>query len=182
MKDYIKIHENDNVIVALKEIAGGESVTAGDLTVTALETIPAGHKMAIKDIAEGGDVTKYGFRIGNAKEAIKAGQWIHTHNVKTALGDLLEYNYEPVETTLAPTEDATFMGFHRPDGKVGVRNEIWIIPTVGCVNNIATAMAKAANARLKGTVEEVIAFPHPYGCSLGSLTAEQRREHSILFS
>lgn len=165
MKDYIKIHENDNVIVALKEIAEGESVVAGDVTVTALETIPAGHKMAIREIAEGGDVIKYGFRIGNAKEVIKAGQWIHTHNVKTALGDLLTYTYEPVDTTLTTTEDATFMGFKRPDGKVGVRNEIWIIPTVGCVNSIAEALAKVARGHMNGTVDEVVAFPHPYGCS-----------------
>ena len=178
MKDYIKIHENDNVIVALKEIAKGETVTTGETSVVALETIPAGHKMAIKEIAEGCDVTKYGFRIGNAKEDIKAGQWIHTHNVKTALGDLLEYTYEPVDTTLKATEDATFMGFNRPDGKVGVRNEIWIVPTVGCVNNVATAMAKAANTRLKGSVEEVIAFPHPYGCS--QMGDDQEHTRAIL--
>jgi len=75
MKDYIKIHENDNVIVAIKEIAAGETVNAGGVQVTAGETIPAGHKMALCDIAEGGDVIKYGFRIGNAKEAVKAGAW-----------------------------------------------------------------------------------------------------------
>lgn len=178
MKDYIRIHEKDNVIVALKEIAKGESVTVGAATVTALETIPAGHKMAIKEIAEGGDVIKYGFRIGNVKETVKAGQWIHTHNVKTALGDLLEYSYEPVETALTPTEDAVFMGFNRPDGTVGVRNEIWIIPTVGCVNNIATAMAKKANERLRGSVDEVIAFPHPYGCS--QMGKDQEHTRTIL--
>lgn len=178
VKDYIKIHENDNVIVALKEIPEGETVEAGDITVTALETIPAGHKMAISEIAENGEVIKYGCRIGNAKETIKAGQWIHTHNVKTALGDLLEYTYEPVDTTLEATSDATFMGFNRPDGKVGVRNEVWIIPTVGCVNNIATAMAKAANAHLQGSVDEVIAFPHPYGCS--QMGDDQENTRAIL--
>ncbi len=178
MKDYIKIHENDNVIVALKEIGEGENVSAGGTEVTALETIPAGHKMAVRDIAEGGEIIKYGFRIGNAKEAVKAGQWIHTHNVKTALGDLLEYTYEPVETVEQTTEDVTFMGFNRPDGKVGVRNEIWIVPTVGCVNNIATAMAKAANERVKGSVEEVIAFPHPYGCS--QMGDDQEHTRTIL--
>jgi len=165
VKGYIKIHENDNVVVALMEITKGKSVTVGDITVVAIESIPAGHKMAICEIPEGGEVVKYGFCIGNAKEAVKAGQWIHTHNVKTALGDLLDYTYEPVDTTMTVTEDVTFMGFNRADGKVGVRNEIWIVPTVGCVNNIATAMAKAANNRLKGSVDEVIAFPHPYGCS-----------------
>lgn len=178
MKDYIKINENDNVIVALKELAQGESVSVGSETVIACETIPAGHKMAIRDIAAGAEVIKYGFRIGNAKEDIKAGQWVHVHNVGTALGDLLEYTYEPVSTGLQATEDATFMGYNRPDGKVGVRNEIWIIPTVGCVNNIATAMAKAATARVKGSVEEVIAFPHPYGCS--QMGEDQEHTRTIL--
>lgn len=165
MKNYIRIHENDNVIVAIKEIAHGEQITVGDVTVTALEQIPAGHKMAICEIVAGGEVIKYGACIGNATETIPAGRWVHIHNVKTALGDLLEYTYEPVATMLKDTTDVTFLGFQRPDGKIGVRNEIWIVPTVGCVNNLATAMAKAANARLKGSVDEVIAFPHPYGCS-----------------
>ncbi|MBD5457942.1 MAG: altronate dehydratase [Lachnospiraceae bacterium] len=178
MKDYIKIHENDNVIVAIKEIAAGESVNVGDAQVTAKETIPAGHKMALCDIAEDGDVVKYGFRIGNAKESIAAGAWIHTHNVKTALGDLLEYSYEPTPVKEETTDDATFMGYQRPDGKVGVRNEVWIIPTVGCVNNVATALAKAANSRLKGSVEEVIAFPHPYGCS--QMGDDQEHTRAIL--
>ena len=170
MQDFLKINDNDNVIVALNVIPAGTvvKVSAADgseLSVTAVEEIPAGHKMALCDIPEGGEVIKYGYRIGNAKEAVKAGAWIHTHNVKTALGDLLEYTYEPVEVQETKTEDVTFMGFNRPDGKVGVRNEIWVIPTVGCVNNVATAIAKQANAFVKGTVSEVIAFPHPYGCS-----------------
>lgn len=165
MKDFIKINDKDNVIVALKELTAGESISVGKDVITAKEIIPAGHKMAIRDIEAGAEVVKYGFRIGNAKERISAGQWVHVHNVGTALGDLLEYAYEPVQTEVKETEDVTFMGFKRPDGKVGVRNEVWIIPTVGCVNNIATAMAKDANARVKGSVEEVIAFPHPYGCS-----------------
>ena len=91
MKDFIKINENDNVIVAIKELAEGEKVTVDGKEYTAAETIPAGHKMAICDIPQGGDVIKYGFRIGNAKENIKAGQWVHVHNIKTALGDLLTY-------------------------------------------------------------------------------------------
>lgn len=178
MKDYIRIHENDNVIVALKEIEKGTKVVIDGVEVEAKEAIPAGHKMAIKDIPTGGEVVKYGFRIGNAKEDIAAGSWVHTHNVKTALGDLLEYSYEPVPTEEKTTEDVTFNGFNRPDGKVGVRNEVWIIPTVGCVNNIATAMAKAANARIKGSVEEVIAFPHPYGCS--QMGDDQEHTRTIL--
>lgn len=169
MQDFLKINDNDNVVVALNTIPAGEKITVsvgdGSETVTAREEIPAGHKMAICDIPEGGEVIKYGYRIGNAKENIAEGSWIHTHNVKTALGDLLEYTYNPTPVEEKKTEDVTFMGFNRPDGKVGVRNEIWVIPTVGCVNNVATAIAKQANAFVKGSVEEVIAFPHPYGCS-----------------
>ncbi len=165
MQNFIKIHEDDNVIVALKVIPKGETVTVSGAQIVAADEIPAGHKMAIRDIAAGEPVVKYGCQIGCAKEDIKAGQWIHTHNVKTALGDLLSYTYEPVGAKITESEDRTFMGFLRKDGKAGVRNEIWIVPTVGCVNNIATALAKAANENVRGSVEEVIAFPHPYGCS-----------------
>ena len=178
MQDFLKIHEDDNVVVAINTLAPGTVVDLGDVQVTAGEEIPAGHKMAIKDIVCGEAVTKYGFRIGNAKEDIKAGQWIHTHNVKTALGDLLDYTYEPVEYEEKTTEDVTFMGFNRPDGKVGVRNEIWVIPTVGCVNNVATAIAREANAFVKGSVDEVIAFPHPYGCS--QMGDDQEHTRTIL--
>lgn len=174
MQNFLKINDNDNVVVALNAIPAGESIcveTEGrEKKITALEEIPAGHKMAICDIPQGGEVVKYGFRIGNAKEDVKAGAWIHTHNIKTALGDLLDYTYEPVTVEEKRTEDAVFRGFQRPDGKVGVRNEIWVVPTVGCVNDVAAAIAKQANVWLekeagKGTVEEVIAFSHPYGCS-----------------
>lgn len=171
MKESIRIHESDNVLVALKTLPQGTKVQVGEESVEALQEIPAGHKMAIRDIPAGCDVIKYGFRIGNAKEDISQGSWVHTHNLKTALSDLLEYEYQPtgMEAWNARKADAvakaTFQGFVRKDGKVGVRNEIWIIPTVGCVNNVATALAKEASKRVKGTVEEVIAFPHPYGCS-----------------
>ena len=178
MQNFFKINDNDNVVVALKAIPAGEKISVstggGSLEIAALEEIPAGHKMAVCDIPEGGEVIKYGYRIGNTKEAVKAGAWIHTHNIRTALGDLLEYSYEPVfagKEEEAPAEGETFMGFVRPDGKVGVRNEIWVIPTVGCVNNVAEAIATQAamwiitqGKRLEN-VGSVIAFPHPYGCS-----------------
>jgi len=176
VKNYLRIHEKDNVIVALKDIEAGERVSVGDTTIVAYETIPTGHKMAIEEIPEGGRVFKYGWPIGTAKEVIKVGQWVHTHNIKTMLGSVLSYTYQPEKLKLNPTEEATFMGYKRPDGKVGVRNEIWIIPTVGCVNNIAIAMAKKANQYLKGSVDAVIAFPHPYGCSqMGEDQEDTRR-------
>lgn len=165
MQDIIKIHQNDNVAVALKPIAKGTTLHVAGMDVTTVEEIPQGHKFAIKPIKAGEAVIKYGFCIGNAKEDIGTGAWIHTHNVKTALGDLLEYTYHPVGSGLEETEHVTFDGFKRPGGKVGVRNEIWIIPTVGCVNDIAKALERQAKPLASGTVEDVIAFTHPYGCS-----------------
>lgn len=179
MQNFIKIHPQDNVIVALNTIPKGLELTLDDgLKITSLTEIPAGHKMAIADIAEGAEVLKYGYPIGFTKENVKCGDWIHTHNLKTGLGDLLEYTYEPTPVEETTTEDVTFMGFNRPDGKVGVRNEIWVIPTVGCVNNVATAIAKQANALIKGSVDEVIAYPHPYGCS--QMGEDQENSRKIL--
>ena len=163
MKEYIRIHEKDNVLVAVKEIAAGEKVAIDKTEVEALETIPAGHKMAVSKIRKGDEIIKYGSRIGNATKDIPAGTWVHTHNVKTALGDLLEYTYSPVKTQMEPMEAATFMGYVRHDGKVGIRNDIWIIPTVGCVNAVAASLAKTANEKFN--TDAVIAFHHPYGCS-----------------
>ena len=131
----------------------------------AITDIPAGHKVALRSIREGEAVIKYGCPIGNAMKPVSEGEWIHIHNIKTGLGDLLDYTYVPVETQLEQREEAYFMGFQRADGKAGVRNEVWIIPTVGCVNNIATTMAKEAAELMAGSVEDVVAFPHPYGCS-----------------
>nr|MCR4896258.1 altronate dehydratase family protein [Lachnospiraceae bacterium] len=165
MQEYLRIHESDNVIVALKPLPEGTVVSPEEgVRVKALQEIPAGHKMAIRDIPEGGEVIKYGYRIGIAKEAIPAGTWIHTHNVKTGLGEILEYRYEPEFSEPVPTAEATFMGYVRKDGKVGVRNDIWIVPTVGCMNNVATAIARMGAEYASGD-SEVFAFTHPYGCS-----------------
>ena len=163
--DYIKINDSDNVCVALNALKAGEKITIGNESVVTNSDIPAGHKVALKDIGAGEDVIKYGNRIGLAKEDIKAGDHVHTHNIKTALGDLLEYKYVPKIKEIKKTAHESFMGFRRANGKVGVRNEIWIIPTVGCVNNIAQAIERRTKSLIRGSVEDVIAFVHPYGCS-----------------
>ena len=162
MEKAIKIHERDTVAVALHDIDAGETL----LGITVSEPISAGHKIALRDISAGESILKYGYPIGCASCNISAGAWVHTHNLKTGLGDLLTYSYTPetISVSCAPNRD-TFMGFMRKDGSVGVRNEIWIIPTVGCVNAVATNLAKAADTLKKGTVDAVVAFPHPYGCS-----------------
>ena len=178
MQDFIKIHSGDNVAVALKPLASGTTVTVNDQAVTLVSDIPQGHKFALTDIAEGASVMKYGCAIGIAKEPILKGSWIHTHNLKTGLGDLLTYSYNKQETAPTPAEERFFHGYRRPDGKVGVRNEIWIIPTVGCVNNVAQAIERQAKSLISGTVEDVVAFPHPYGCS--QMGDDQEHTRTIL--
>lgn len=166
MQNIVKINQNDNVAVALRPLNKGEVLQAAETAVTLMEDIPQGHKFALREIKSGEEVVKYGFRIGFAKEDIQPGQWVHVHNVKTALGDVLTYDYEPEgHQDVEPTEHTYFEGYRRTDGKAGIRNEIWIIPTVGCVNSIAKALETAAKKFVGGNVEDVIAFQHPYGCS-----------------
>lgn len=165
MLKFLVIHASDNVGVALHPIAKGETVEARGVSVTAAEEIAAGHKMAIQPIAKGADVVKYGYPIGSAQADIAPGQWVHTHNIKTKLSEKLSYSYEPNGQPLKPQSPKTFEGYVREDGRVGVRNEIWIIPTVGCVNSIAKLIEKGAQKLVDGTVEGIHAFAHPYGCS-----------------
>ena len=171
-----RINELDNVAVALENIPSGESISLGEGTVIAKNDIPAGHKMALSLIKEGEKVIKYGNAIGIATRDIEAGSHVHTQNIKTGLKDLLNYTYEPSEIPVLEKRKRSFKGFERFDGKAGIRNDIWIIPTVGCVNSIAEAIAKKANAFVKGSVEEVIAFAHPYGCSQMGEDQEHTRE------
>lgn len=157
----IRINDNDNVIVALRNITAGEDVAG----VTAAENIDRGHKMALVDIKEGENVVKYGYPIGHATKDIKKGEWIHTHNLKTNLKGLLEYTYEPELNPLPTDKKATFMGYNRKDGSVGIRNEIWIVNTVGCVNKVSERIAKLANEKFAGRTDGIFNFVHPFGCS-----------------
>lgn len=181
MDRYIKINPKDSVIVALSNISKGEVVECGDIKVTAVTDVPAGHKMALKDIAEGEPVIKYGEPIGKAKCDIKAGEHIHTQNLKTRLDEAVSYTYEPVASNAEADVTGlpkTFKGFRRSNGKVGVRNEIWIVPTVGCVNNVASKIAEMARPMVKGSVDTVVAFPHPYGCS--QMGGDQENTRTVL--
>lgn len=166
MQDFIKINREDMAAVALKPLEKGTSITVDHTEITLLEDIPQGHKFALCDIVKGTPVVKYGATIGYAKEDILKGNWIHVHNLKTSLGEVLEYRYEPVPLKGLMGKKASFMGYRRADGTVGVRNELWILPTVGCVSSVAKAIEQEAKKRFSfGNVEEIVAFAHPYGCS-----------------
>lgn len=168
MEQLIKIHPADNVAVAISALKQGETVVVSGKSIVVQNDIPAGHKMAIVPIAMDEDVIKYGFPIGQAKRNVQPGEWLHTHNVKSKLGDLLEYRYEPQKAPAwQPAADHvhTFQGYERSDGRVGIRNEVWIIPTVGCVNAIAREIEKRAQAFVNPHIDGIYAYSHPYGCS-----------------
>lgn len=157
----IRIAKSDNVAVALEPLTAGE-VQQG---VTLVQDIPAGHKFALRDIATGENVIKYASPIGHATQPIAKGEWVHTHNVKTNLSGLLEYAYHPHPCAVPVDREATFEGYVRPDGRVGIRNEVWIVNTVGCVNGTAKTLERLAQQAYGDRVDGIYSFVHPYGCS-----------------
>ena len=167
MSQAIHISPIDNVVVALHPIAKGQLVETDGLSVTALEDIPQGHKMAVKPIRAGEDVIKYGFPIGHATEDAQPGRWMHTHNIKTNLSGEVEYTYNPAPglAPLPKVEPETFMGYRRKDGRAAIRNEIWIIPVVGCVNENAKKMVQDNQDLVTGSIDGLYTFTHPFGCS-----------------
>lgn len=175
----IRINEKDNVAVAVKALRGGSTVVLQNVEVKAIQRIPAGHKIALIDIKAGEPIVKYGYCIGFANVDIKAGEWVHTHNIKTALSGVEHYSYEPISARKRKQPaQVYFQGFVRSNGEVGIRNEVWIIPTVGCVNSVANELEKRAEKMIRGTVDGVAAFPHPYGCS--QLGGDQENTRRIL--
>lgn len=178
MKTYIQIHPDDNVAVALVPLKCAASVTLDSCSLLLKEDIMQGHKFALKEIRKGDPVIKYGNPIGYATCDISSGSWIHTHNMKTGLGDVLTYTYKKSISPLPEKQPVFFQGYRRANGKVGIRNEIFIIPTVGCVNNVATAIERASQNFLSSNLDSITAFPHPYGCS--QMGDDQEHTRTIL--
>ncbi|MDA3810661.1 MAG: altronate dehydratase family protein [Spirochaetaceae bacterium] len=166
MNSIIRIDKRDNVAVALTSLSHGTMVQISDLEIEVKETIGQAHKVAIKDIGKGEHIIKYGSSIGHATSDIKAGDFVHTHNVKTNLDGILEYTFEKQKKgkKYSPTRD-TFKGFRRANNKVGIRNEIWVINTVGCVNKSAEKITSLANKQFEKKCDGIFTFTHPYGCS-----------------
>ena len=161
----IQIHPDDNVAVALENIPQGETIRFSGVTIRAADNIARGHKIALKKITSGEAIIKYGNPIGIAKKEIPPGAWVHIHNVRTGLSKTTNYTYCYKDFPLPERAPRTFTGYRRPDGRVGVRNELWIIPTVGCANSVAAALARENQKLVKGSIDGLHTFPHPYGCS-----------------
>lgn len=175
---FLKINPADSVVVCLRAMKAGETVSADGKVITLLQDVPAGHKVLIEDKNEGEDIIKYGYPIGHAKKNLKAGEWIDENNLKTNLAGTLEYTYNPVDDKLSIANgNRTFKGYVRKNGDVGVRNEIWVVPTVGCVNGIAERVAKQLEeeTKLEG-IDAVHAWHHNYGCSQLSEDHEATRK------
>lgn len=200
MKICIQIHPADNVAVALAPLSSGtaitpdicEGLTAPSLTLT--EDIPAGHKFALSPVKSGDPVIKYGHPIGYSSCTVSTGSWVHTHNLKTGLEGQHSYTWQPEkfprersprseasqdpavgQTAAALNRSGFFDGYLRPDGQAGIRNEIWILPTVGCVSRIAGKIAEKSRHLLGGSLEAITAFSHPYGCSQSGEDQEATR-------
>ncbi|WP_059102602.1 UxaA family hydrolase [Shouchella shacheensis] len=162
------VHEHDSIVVSLKPLKKGETFRVKETEITLLTDVPQGNKIAIQPIQPGEDIIKYGFPIGHATEKIETGTWVHSQNVKTNLSGNLSYEFSnaiPMKIKLANSSQ-TFSGYVRKNGDVGIRNEIWILNTVGCINKVAEHLAKLGNTTFQGEdIDGVFHFPHPFGCS-----------------
>ena len=167
-QNIIKINKIDNIVIAIEDISKKEKIYFDSKELIIQNEVAQGHKIASKNIFEGENIIKYGHVIGHAISNINAGEWIHSHNMKTNLSEFIEYHYDPKEfpSEINILNVPTFLGYKRKNGKVGTRNEIWIINTVGCVNTSADKIAKICNEKFKNeNFDGAFSFAHPYGCS-----------------
>ena len=166
MKNFIRINTSDNVVVALNEIIKGTILDDSEVNKI-LEDIKPGHKIATRDINKGENILKYGYPIGHATENIKKGQWVHTHNIRTNLDGTLEYNYNPnFKDIRRINKPKTFMGYKRKNGDVGIRNELLVVPTVGCINGIAEMIVREFKNKINlENIDDCLVYKHNYGCS-----------------
>lgn len=175
---FIKINPADSVVVCLQELKKGVTITVDGKEITVMQDTPPGHKILITDKEEGEDIIKYGYPIGHARQKMSAGEWVNENNLQTNLSGTLTYEYQPVNERLAiEKENRTFMGYVRKNGEVGIRNEIWIVPTVGCVNGIAERLAELLRqeTHCEG-VDAIYTWHHNYGCSQLSGDHENTRK------
>ncbi|MFU2081935.1 UxaA family hydrolase [Gallibacterium anatis] len=167
MKQFIQIQAQDNVAVALQNLSAGTVIHLADKEIILKQDIPRGHKFAVKDIAVQENIIKYGYPIGHATCDIASGDYVHTHNVKTNLSDINDYSYQPNFPAININEaDREVQIYRRANGDVAIRNELWIIPTVGCVVGIANQIRQRfLQQNSADDIDGVFTFSHSYGCS-----------------
>jgi len=172
----LKLHPTDNVAVVLEPVAAGTAVLVDGRPIVAGEAVPAFHKIALEDMGFGELALKYGAPIGETSQSVRRGSWVHSHNLRTGLSEVMSYLYEPdAAAEHESSKGLTFDGYRRSNGAVGTRNEIWILPTVVCVNNTAESIARACTEHFVRGIDGVFAFGHPYGCSQSGDDLENTR-------
>ena len=164
---FIRINSLDNVIVALENFSKGEIIEFDGKQINLADDIPRGHKIALEDLPKGTDIIKYGNPIGHATQPIRAGDLVHIHNTKTNLSGIISYSFnQKLNPVQFEKQSLTFKGYQRANGDVGIRNELWIIPTVGCVNGQADLIVSRFKADNPAKdIDNVQVFKHSYGCS-----------------
>jgi altronate hydrolase len=167
MSKYIIIDSADNVAVALTDLQKGDILMVNGQEIALKEDIARAHKFALKNIKTGENIVKYGYPIGHSIADIELGSLVFEKNIKTNLGELLTYQFDQkLGQVEYPQRNLTFKGYKRKSGEVGIRNELWIVPTVGCVNGIGERMLKAFKAEIKDfKLDAIEIFKHNYGCS-----------------
>lgn len=167
MSEFIKINPKDNVVIALKDFSKGEVISIDSSELAIINDVPKGHKIALVAITENEDVIKYGAPIGHATQAISAGEHIHVQNLKTNLSGTISYSFNQKLNELEiGKSELTFKGYKRAKDKVGIRNELWVVPTVGCVNGQAQQIVDLFNQETApNDIDGVEVFKHSYGCS-----------------
>ncbi|MFI3247958.1 MAG: altronate dehydratase family protein [Rikenellaceae bacterium] len=177
---FLKINAADNVAVAIQSLSRGQQIEIDGVQLTLRDDIPAGHKFALTTIAERGKIIKYGYQIGMARADILAGELVNEKRIKTALDGLSEYQYTPNFTPITKSDSGrTFEGYRRASGEVGVRNEIVVLPTVGCVNGVANTLAERMRRETNEVgVDAIVSYPHNYGCS--QLGADHENTRKVL--
>ncbi|MDT8717400.1 altronate dehydratase [Clostridium sp. 19966] len=166
MKNFIKINSDDNVVVALSDIKKGDTISVDNADIVLKEDVNRGHKISLIDISTGGNIVKYGFPIGHAIKDIAQGEWVHTHNAKTNLEGIKDYSFnQHLFKSMFSNVNKTFKGYRRKNG-VGIRNELWIVPTVGCVNGIADKIMERFKKEIgELAIDNTLVLKHNYGCS-----------------
>lgn len=194
----IKINPADNVAVAIDNLVAGEVINVAGNNIILKNNIPAGHKILLTSLSKGENIIKYGYPIGHLAESRTAGELVTHEDIQTNLSGLLEYEYKPVQeeeltnpayTEWFPGEQLHFQGYRRKNGDVGIRNEVWIVPTVGCVNGIVNQLAGLLTHELSNPNSpfyqtlpadaeplRIVAYPHNHGCSQLSDDHENTRK------
>jgi len=178
VRSYIQVHNKDNVAVALEDLTKGSTITIDNTDVVLNEDVGRGHKISLTSLKSGQEIFKYGYSIGYTTCDTFAGDWIHTHNLKTLLSDDDKFSYNPANHALPHDNEQmpTFMGYPRTNGLVGIRNELWIINSVGCVNHLAQALVRRCKAQFNDCADDFLAVTHPFGCSqLGDDLAQTKQ-------